>query len=468
MARLEGVTAKVHTLRAEAKRPGAAATLAPRNAYGENGKTRFDAAPARGAKGVALRGDRVGLLPLRSGKVALRAIEAWDESSGIGKDQARKKQEHVAGKASQLVDAYPFLMMKVDLAPEGAYYAMSQLVKGVDSPEATLVGDPHSTNFGSVPSPDRKRVVYGVIDGTKAGRGRIEADLHRLATTTVIEAVRAKSTSAQAVALLPGLADAYFSELRQFVKSGKRPPAFIDEGELGAQSPVKGLLKKAGETDPNKAVKKYADGKRFTDDFHLHGKKERRRVADAFVAALPEKWKGRVDVLDVGSKVDVGGSNSGMTHYLLLARVKPPGEHKATVVFEVKQVIPAPSRSDSGSPQKASAKDTVNSSKTVSPFKDALAVPMTLRGLPYIVEPYDAQKKSVDPTSLHLPDQGRLANDNGRVLARVHAQTVDRASLAAWLQRVDDEATDRLSDFAQIYGTQQTAVDAQTVKAAVR
>lgn len=397
--------------------------------------------------------------PLRPGLPVSRARQ-WFEESGLRGKTLDATLKHIAGNAGNFTDALPSLEGARDHGPGGAYADKFELVPGRAVPRAQLIGDNHPTNSGTSPRYDvaDAPLVYAVTDATHNGYGSITLDLYRGAHTHVGAAREAGLSVAAQEHVATAFATEALGALRAYVQTGERPTPYVTSKELKGAA-FRQLLVDAEKADSNAKVKSLTgskSGTSFKKNIRIPKHAASRAATeqafqDQYLAKLPEPLRSRVKLLDVGTEVNIGGSNSGLPHFYALARF---GD--TTRVVELKQLIPSPVEFTKGTPSLADAERTVATAALIQASPNDLQQPMVLGDKQYVAVPYDDRAREID---LKLLDTEKklvhMAKNNGRLTGRVLAQTVDPQALAVWMGAMEDtEAVHALRDYAMTYDRQ--------------
>ena len=390
-------------------------------------------------------------------------VDQWNEQACLKPKAEKKKQRHLADgsvfeNAARFTTSYPFVMMFTDLV-KGAYRIASQLSPGRPSPSALLIGDNHFTNCGSEPS-RAGSLVYAVIDWTKVGKGLIEDDAKRLAATSVMAARENKLSPAQQRAVARAVADGYFDELVALAGSEQKPNAFLSQDELDPQSPIAALLeaaqKKSAADDGGTLLDSSGE---FKKKFSLKkGSPDWNKVAAAY-----EEYSRSIDSgagkafrpLSFAARASVGGSNSGLLHYYVLVEMLRPGKDSKRRLIEMKQLIPAPMDTASGSPTAVDGAQAVADAKIISPHAGTYLGQVSIDGVSHAVDLMNGREQLLDLGKISAPQLALAGKETGRLTARVHLQSVDRAALRLWLSGLNvEDAKERLVAFGTVYPLQ--------------
>jgi hypothetical protein len=403
---------------------------------------------------------------LRGSALALLIMQKTD--AYLSQANRLAKWQDVEKSGAALSDAYPDIMMDADLGPGGRYHSFT-----LASPQAVLVGDNHPTNSGvrALYEGDAP-IVFGITDWTKTGRGPVVEDLDRLVAMWAEAGVLNKLSASDVDTIVKPAIEAYFQELSRYAKSGHALPPYLTQEELQTldpSSPILSMLQSAAKTDPDHAVKKFTgapDGTKFLPKFALPSAQLRQSLAGAFQKYLQRLHGGlgqQIQVLDFGTETNVGGSNSGLAHYDVLARVVAPGKPARTRVFEIKQLTPTPTHYEGGNPALVDAKVSVHEGQVVTPHQDPFLGYLHLNGISYMVCPYDGREGSFDLKHLTPAQMQSAAKAQAIVTARVHEQSLSPHALRRWLHGLDvPAAMAKVLTFSEIY-PQQLAQDCAAV-----
>jgi hypothetical protein len=398
--------------------------------------------------------------PLRPGRDAARYVRRYLQQEGLSPKQVRKTLEHLAGrkKSDQFTDASPSTEGIFDHGEGGAYRGRFEL-SNAKPPVGELIGDNHPTNAGATPEFAAKRqpVVYGLVDPTHTGKGEITWDIYRGAHTHVGVARKNGLSLKQQESVATAFGQAIFDELKRYAQTGKRPPPYLERGELAGKA-SRALLSKAQGARPDAKVAKFVDphdARSLKAKYRIGGKALRADAQAAFesqyVAKLPGGLRSQVKFLDLGWGRNLGGSNSELEHYYVLADFA--GERR---IVELKQVVPNPVDHTNGTPDLADARKLVRIAHRLQPSPDALMLPMAFNGKKYVAAPYDSRQQELNLPKLDSAKKlVALASNDGRLTARILAQSVSPKSIATWLRGVDvQHAIGVLRDYAMTYDAQ--------------
>lgn len=397
--------------------------------------------------------------PLRVGLPAFQ-VRQWFLEGGLSGKTLDATLGHIAGNANNFTDALPSLEGARDHGPGGAYADAFELVPGQAAPRANVIGDNHPTNSGATPRYDvpTAAVVYAVTDATHSGYAPITADLYRGAHTQVGTAREAGLSKKAQERIATAFATVALDELRAYVQNGQRPPPYLAFDELKGADFRQLLLDAAG-ADPNDKVKSLTASKagtsfkksiRIPNDSAARATTEQ-AFQEQYIANLPAPLRSTVRLLDVGTEVNIGGSNSGLPHFYALARFG-----RTTRVVELKQLIPSPVEFTGGNPANANAAKTVVAAERIQASANELQQPVVLGEKQYVAVPYDDRARKIDLALLNTEKKlVQMAKNNGRLTGRVLAQTVDFHALAEWMGAMDKtEAVRALRNYAMTYDNQ--------------
>lgn len=401
----------------------------------------------------------------RPPRAAVDFVERFNLQLGLGAEASKEKVEHMASDPTHFFTAMPALFYQ-DL--RGPFATASQLRAG-PAPTGLLVGDAHLENLKTRTS-DEGKTVWGWGDTDKAGVGPIEWDLDRLAAHTVLSARAAKHDFSRddQKDLVDALAKGYTQTLRDFAETGERLSPYLTKGE------VHGALDDFLDTQSDKSqrglIKKKArhgDLPKSQRPSPAEDRAIRAAVAD-YVSRLPRTAPiaRPVEVLSTGVDTrSVGGSNSGLTKYLVVLAPADPGDPQVLIKF--KQVLPSPVTNGTGNLAQSNAAQSVQNSRVLEGTKDPLLGYATINGRSCVVEPEQATSGILDPTKLGKKDLLELAERAGQALARsqLNSSALERDKVKTWLGNEDTDraAMKRLEKFAMAYADQ-TEADTKALK----
>ena len=441
------------------------AVRGPKASTGDAKAGKSDGKPrvADAFNGVAPAGLKDGLT--RAPQTALEFVDRFNAQLGLGHKDTKAKDQHMAAAATHFLTAMPALFYQ-DV--RGPFAAASQL-RATPSPVTLLVGDAHLGNLMTRSSNEGK-TVWGWGDCDKSGRGSAEWDLARLATDTVLSAREAKkdySKSDQAE-LVAAVSEGYTQALREFAKTGQRPPGFLEKKETDGA--LHDFIKNAGDQSQKKLVDDKTKGHSFPRSQQAspaNAAAVRSAVADWASRLPPDAPVGRpLKVFDVGvDDGDVGGSNSGLAKFLAL--VEAPNPKDPPIILKFKQVLPSAVENGTGNLARSNAAKVVANMATLEGEKNPLIGSADVNGRSCLVQPLDANVAILDPAKLKKKDFLELARAAGVALARSQLQSDDLtpAVIQRWLgsPATDAAATERLSHFATAYADQ-TEADTQALQ----
>lgn len=415
------------------------------------------------AAGVMGVGDVTGIQ--RGSQTAVDFVKTFNNELGLSKDAIKEKDAHMASNASHFMTAMPALFYK-DV--RGPFAAESQL-RAAPSPAGLLVGDAHLGNLMTHTGPEGK-TVWGWSDCDKAGVGKLEWDLDRLAAHTVISARLADKSFSKddQKDLVAALSAGYTGQMRQFAESGARPEGFLRRNETDGA--LASFIKTANDPSQRDLIKKLAPGGSFNPSL-----KESSPDAAAIRAGVVE-YASRLSAdaaiaqpvkilsLAIGDP-SVGGSNSGLVKYLALVAPRDPNDPPVSLKF--KQVLPSAPANGTGTLSQADAARVVENAAVLTGVRNPLVGYATVEGHSCLVEPEQANSAILDPQNLSKKDFLALARAAGEALARSQLQSpsLSREQISSWLgdPSTDDAATRQLHHFAVDYADQ-TQADAAALK----
>lgn len=401
----------------------------------------------------------------RSPGTAVAFVNSFNGQLGLSADDIKAKDKHMASDPTHFLTAMPALFYQ-DV--RGPFAAASQL-RASPAPTGLLVGDAHLGNLMTRTSAEGK-TVWGWGDCDKSGKGRLEWDLDRLATHTVLSARVSHQhfSKGDQKDLVDAVAAAYTQTMRDFAKTGERPAASLAKGDTtGALHDF--IKKQAGQSQQQLVDKKAPGGVLPASQRASPADDQAIRAAVAdYASRLPSDAPVArpVKVLSTGvGAPSVGGSNSGLVKYL--AVLAPANPQDPPIILKFKQVLPSAPENGTGHLSASNAAQVVKNATTLEGGKDPLLGYATLGGRSCLVEPEEANSGILDPTKLKKKDFESLATSAGEALARSQLQSpsVTQEQVKAWLgdPSTDAAATKRLEQFALSYADQ-TEADAKALK----
>ncbi len=402
----------------------------------------------------------------RSPQTAVDFVKRFNAQLGLSAADAQAKVAHMASSPSHFLTAMPANFYQDVRGP----FATASQLRPTASPEGLLVGDAHLGNLMTRTDAGGK-TVWGWGDVDKSGPGKLEWDLDRLATHTVISARGSKKdlSPGDQKDLVAAVAAGYDTQMRQFAQTGVRPSGYLEKKETdGALHDF--IKTEEGQSQADLVAQKAPGGV-------LPASQQASPADDQAIRAAVSDWASRlpkgapvaqpVKVLSTGLEAaSVGGSNSGLVKYQ--AVVAPANPQDPPVVLKFKQVLPSAPGNGTGNLAQSNAKQVVENAATLEGVRSPLLGYATINGRSCLVEPAEANSDILDPTKLGKQDFLSLAQSAGEALARSQLQSpgVTQAQVKAWMgdPSTDDAATKRLQQFAFSYADQ-TAADAQALGA---
>ncbi len=383
---------------------------------------------------------------------ALAALYVDRYSRQLGLDERTLKQR-LAVMASEVLGFYranPALF----LIDARALLARGGLLPR-PAPLLPVALDAHVGNFGTFRGADG-RVVWGLNDFDQAGIGSPELDLLRLGTSVTLLAREANDDPSEQREVVRRAAAAYFDELELLVAAGMALPASICEPE--ASGPVKELIRETGTDDSmRRRMGELVKGDREPKlegsglaPVDLQTRAEVEEGLREYVARLPPGALPSPLRVEVKRRLGAGGSSFGLDR--LVAMVQGPDPKAKPVLLELKQLLPSPFDSLTGALSKADPAKVIRFQQALGGFANPLTGEARISGRPFLVRELEPVKSSLGQAALNTSRElESVAEQAGRVLARAHAQTPERArALQAWVGGGAAAAGERLVELASL------------------
>ena len=196
--------------------------------------------------------------PLRDPQAGAAFVDKFQKEVGLDKEAQAAKDKLMVTSAAKFQRVNPALFYE-DV--KGPYAGESQLL---DRPCPTttaegkpiyIVGDAHLGNLGTVRAADGE-TMWGPNDYDMAGKGKVEWDLERLASNTILMGIEdGKLSPEDALSCVEHMAKAYCEKMSKF---GKDLPENSGLKADAASGPVKQLIEKSAGRSQSHMLKKFA------------------------------------------------------------------------------------------------------------------------------------------------------------------------------------------------------------------
>lgn len=420
-----------------------------------------------------------------SARDAVAFCDNFNSNLKLSNEELAHKRQLMTSTPLRLARCMPALMMSDLLGP----WLDQGTLSTQPAPVVWISADAHIGNFGLVLG-DFDAPVWGLNDYDMSCRGSPAMDLNRLAFSLVstIDTLQSKADPGEVV---DTLVSAYRKGLQALAGGKDLGCAGLTADEASGE--VLALIKGA-ETSQKKFIKGRAE-QAGGGQWKFIAKKNTETIATELkaklVAALGhyDGTQGRMsrvarplDVLDVDSKQESGGSSHGQPRYLALVRAADKGD--PPVLLEVKQELPAPLTGWTGdNPREAAelsrrlwtgdlylagARQVVTGQAAMGGAHNPLTGFTWLDDISYLVREREACKATLTDQQLNgKAELKSFAGQAGTVLARSHARNPHLGrDILAWVDAQGEASfARRLRTFAQAYA-QQAAEDVKAYRAA--